>query len=204
MKQIIQELLGLPIENCTPLSGTNFTESFKLETAEGSYFLKYSEEKTEIFHREANSLRKIKSTGAIDVAHVVAATEHFLLLDFIEVSRPQRNFFSHFGESLAELHKHTSSQCGFFEDNFLGATPQPNTNPNDLPWPSFFWEKRLLYQCQLGVKNGFIAPNLKKKIFQMKSVVLNLLHTEEPPSLLHGDLWNGWASPEKWDMVLSA
>ena len=187
----IQELLAESIEHYTPLYGTNFVSAFKVETAKQGYFLKHTREKTQVFFKEAHGLREMKETETIDVVGVIKATEHFLLLDFIESPRLKGNFFSDFGGSLAEMHQSTSSRCGFFEDNFLGATPQPNLNPKNLSWPSFFWEKRLLYQCQLGVKNGLIENTLEKNILQLAPIVFDLLHTEEPPSLLHGDLWSG-------------
>ena len=128
---------------------------------------------------------------AIDVAKVVGVSQDFLLLDFVESHAPRKDFFAHFSISLANMHRTSQDHCGFFEDNFLGATPQPNHNPQNLPWSRFFWEKRLLYQCQLGVKNALIPKGLEKEILQLKDTVVDLLTTDAPPSLLHGDLWSG-------------
>ena len=122
---------------------------------------------------------------------VIHATEYFILLDFVESASPRRDFFSNFGVQLARMHRHTSLQCGFVEDNFLGVTLQPNLNPKGLPWATFFWEKRLLHRCRIGVQKGLIGKKLEKKILALRSITDNLLDITVPPSLLHGDLWNG-------------
>ena len=187
----IEELSGERVKSCRPLSGTNFVGSFRVETSRRSYFLKCSKKKCRIFFCEAHGLEEMARTRSIDVVRVIGATDHILLLEFIESVSRKRNFFEDFGASLAKMHRYTSSTCGFFEDNFLGATPQPNLNPNSLSWASFFWQKRLLYQCRLGVKNGLVDGRLERDILNLESPALDLLNTYEPPSLLHGDLWGG-------------
>lgn len=187
----IEELTGQTVKDSRPLSGTSFVGSFRVETSRGSYFLKCSRAKGRVFLCEAHGLEEMARTRSIGVVGVVGATEHFLLLEFVEPVGQGRNFFENFGAALADMHRHTSSACGFFEDNFLGATGQPNLNPERLPWAAFFWQKRLLYQCRLGVENGLIGGRLERDILGLEGVVLDLLHTDEPPSLLHGDLWSG-------------
>ena len=165
----IQELLGESIKCFVPLSGTNFVCAFKVKTAKSSYFLKCAQEKAQVFLKEAHGLREMKNTATIDVVSVVGATENFLLLNFMASIHPQGGFFSDFGASLAKMHRSTSAQSGFFEDNFLGATPQPNLNPKNFPWAAFFWENRLLYQCQLAVKNSLVGSALEKNILKLKT-----------------------------------
>ncbi len=187
----IEELSGERVKSVHPLSGTNFVGSFRVETSRRSYFLKCSREKGPVFHCEAHGLEEMARTHSIDVVGVVGATDHILLLEFIGPVVQGNFFFEDFGASLAEMHGHTSSTCGFFEDNFLGATPQPNLNTKELPWASFFWQQRLLYQCRLGVKNGLVGDRLERDILDLEPQALDLLNTHEPSSLLHGDLWSG-------------
>ena len=187
----IEKLLGEAVKDCRPLFGTNFVGSFRIETSSRSYFLKCSREKTRLFLCEAHGLKEMARTRSIDVVGVVGATDHILLLEFIEPASRGRDFFEDFGASLARMHRHTSSAYGFYEDNFLGVTVQPNLNLKALSWPGFFWQKRLLYQCRLGVKNGSIGGRLERDILGLEPVALDLLRTDEPPSLLHGDLWSG-------------
>ena len=135
----------------------------------------------------------MRETSAIDVVKVYGVTNRFLLLEYLDsdVSR-KRLFFQDFGIRLSRMHRHTGGgEWGFMEDNFLGETPQPNLNPEGLSWPDFFWQKRLFYQCRLGIERGVIDTKLEKRILALKSMVEDLMDIREPPSLLHGDLWSG-------------
>ena len=165
----------------------------KLITEERKYFIKYVEgRETEAFFKEVRGLEAIRKTGAIGVIRVLGVTSRFLLLEYLVPSTSGRSsFFQDFGVRLARMHRHSSPEWGFMEDNFLGATPQPNLNPDHLSWSGFFWQKRLLYQCQLGVARGMIDAGLKERILSLGPVVEELLQIEEEPSLLHGDLWSG-------------
>ena len=187
----VQNCINDPIKQYVPLSGTNFTQSFKIGTSQKNYFLKCSREKTQFFFKEANGLEEMRKTKTVDVAHVICATGHFLLLDFIESTPREESFFEDLAASLSNMHRHTASHFGFFENNFLGATLQLNLHPENRSWASFFWEKRLLYQCQLAVDNGFIDRSLENTILSLKSSLFDLLGPCQTPSLLHGDLWSG-------------
>ena len=182
----ISDFLGVKVELSKTLSGGSV-----LKTSHKKYFLKYKDKANSIFLKEVRGLNELRRTKAIDVISIVYATEYFILLDFIEPIPSKKNFFSDFGIKLAHMHRHTSPQCGFVEDNFLGRAPQINLNPKDLPWAEFFWEKRLLYQISIGAQKGCIDKQLEKKILSHKTSIHNLLNIKEPPSLLHGDLWNG-------------
>ena len=182
----ISDFLGVKIESSKSLSGGSL-----LKTSQKKYFLKHKNEASSTFLKEIRGLDELRMTGALDIISVVHATEYFILLDFMKPTPPKKNFFSDFGIKLACLHRHTSPQCGFVEDNFLGLAPQINLNPEGLPWAEFFWEKRLLYQISIGVQKGAIEKQLEEKILSLKSNIHNLLDSTEPSSLLHGDLWRG-------------
>ena len=186
-----QRLLGEAIVEGCRLRATNFVDSFRIETARGSYFLKCLKQGGRLFFCEAHGIEEIARSRSIGTVGLVGATDHILILEFIDPVVRARNFFEDFGAALARMHRHTSSECGFYEDNFLGASRQPNLNPRRLPWPDFFWQKRLLYQCRIGVGNGLIGGRLEEEILALEPVALDLLRTKEPPSLLHGDLWSG-------------
>ena len=185
----IQEILGEKV-------GRFVSKGSNLGTVVGeqsTYFIKYVPSgETEAFFKEARGLEAIRETGCIGVVRVLGVTAHFLLLEHLEGSGVgDEEFFRDFGTRLARMHRQASSQWGYEEDNFLGPNPQINLNPELLDWPSFFWQKRLLYQCQLGVECGLIDGPLEERILALEPVVMDTLQTTEQPSLLHGDLWSG-------------
>ena len=104
------------------------------------------------------------------------------------------------------MHKYTSDSFGFFEDNFIGHTPQENI-PNQkqaTSWTSFYFEKRLLFQFKLAEKQGLSSGNLRDSFYKLESKIDSIIPvSEESPTLLHGDLWSGnYLADEKGDPVI--
>ena len=187
--QEVQDILKKKVRQVVPLTSA----TAKVATETENYFIKYSPaQETPAFFKEVRGLEAMRKTQTIDVIQVVGVSSRFILLEYLEPHpSPSKTFFQDFGIQLASMHRHPGQYWGFEEDNFLGATPQPNLNPKQLSWPEFFWEKRLRYQCRLGTAQGLIDETLKKRILNLQSVVKELLSTQEQPSLLHGDLWSG-------------
>lgn len=148
-----------------------------------------------LFRAEANGLLEIAKSKTIKVPHVLAHDEDFLLTEFIQSSRGavSSGFFEAFGRELAALHSSISSGFGFYEDNFIGSTPQKNTGaPADWKWADFFVHYRLEFQLEQLESGGKSTPELRSVFAKAISTIYSLLlDYNEPPSLLHGDLWSG-------------
>ena len=84
------------------------------------------------------------------------------------------------------MHKYpVGEQFGFPEDNFIGSTPQLNGYRD--AWCGFYLENRIDYQVEMSGDRS-ISESWRK----LRGLVPELLEgTEEPPSLIHGDLWAG-------------
>lgn len=169
------------------------------------YFLK-SGSTNGMFQKEANGLRELAKAGAIRVPEVILADHDFILMEFITSGMRKAGFFESFGRQFARLHRNSSEKFGFYEDNFIGATPQMNI-PNDseaVNWAAFYFNKRLLYQYQLAEKNGYTTEKLKKGFLLLEAKIEFILRgSEEKSSLLHGDLWGGnYLSDEIGNSVL--
>lgn len=154
-------------------------------------------ERLEMFECEAEGLRALRAVAAIGVAepiavgHDAATDQAIFLAQAIDVCRPGEGFFSAFGRQLAELHRRTvSDHCGWHRDNFLGAARQPNPRSNG--WVDFVAEHRLGYQIRWakdqGCGNGRLYQSVERVIGNLDRL---LDGAEEPPVLLHGDLWSG-------------
>jgi fructosamine-3-kinase len=92
------------------------------------------------------------------------------------------------------LHKYTSISFGFYEDNFIGSTPQVNlaNNTEKTNWSEFYFNKRILYQYKLAEIKGYAGEELRKCFSQLESKINPILNDcNANPSLLHGDLWSG-------------
>ncbi|MCC8188402.1 MAG: fructosamine kinase family protein [Bacteroides sp.] len=183
----MEEILGESLNDFCLTTGRIATLSGK------AYFLKTGPE-SPAYICEAHSLREIAAAKAIRTPKVIAAGENFLLTEFIETGYADTSFFQHLATQLARLHRITSEAYGFYENNYIGANPQPNLPEakESSDWVLFYFNKRLLFQYKLAESRGFVTSELRSGIHFIEKHIHSILQgSEEPPTLLHGDLWAG-------------
>jgi fructosamine-3-kinase len=189
----LEKILNEKIVSSGNISGGCIANAQKIETVSGKlYFLKsYSAGGSTILRNEANGLRELSKAAAIRVPEVIHQDNQALLLEYIKPGRKRKDFSQVFGEQFALLHKYISDKFGFYENNFIGSTPQINL-PFKNNWAEFYWENRLLYQLKLAERNGYVNQNFRTAFSSLEKRVYELISgSEESPSLLHGDLWGG-------------
>ncbi len=188
-------IAGSALQRLNSVGGGCIADASVAEFADGQrLFVKTAAGDHNMFMTEANSLRELAGPGVIRVPEVVHAERSMLVLEVIDTSVPAGDFMAVFGRQLARLHRCSSGSFGFFEDNYIGATPQLNTpvRPMSDGWPAFYFEYRLLYQLRLAETNGHATSELIDLFNVLESRLYGLLAgCEEPPALLHGDLWSG-------------
>ncbi|NPA37127.1 MAG: fructosamine kinase family protein [Chlorobi bacterium] len=194
IKNKLESILGENVRILSGVGGGSIADSNIIETSSGKrFFLKTGFSNT-MFLNEANGLKELGKPGCIKVPEVIAADRDFLLLELIVPSAQIKNFWTVFGQQFAALHRFSSSSFGFYEDNYIGATPQKNI-PSDEErnnWTVFYLNKRLRFQIQLAEHNGYGTAELRQAFSVIESKIDAILSgSEEPPALLHGDLWSG-------------
>lgn len=178
------QLVGGGCVACTEVISTVSGRTFFLKTGCSALVLQ----------AEANGLTELKKAGAIRVPELLFVNDDALILEYIPEGAQDRTFFERFGQQLAQLHQFRSDGFGFFENNYLGSNLQMNlpegTELSD--WDVFYFQKRLLPQFRLAEKNGFADEKFRRHFFTLEKRVTTILSGgEEPPGLLHGDLWSG-------------
>jgi fructosamine-3-kinase len=92
-----------------------------------------------------------------------------------------------FSMSCLQMHRHASDKgSGFYVDNTIGATPQPNLPWMD-DWANFWDEHRLGHMFKLTGNAGLTD----EKVEQLRQKTRELLSHKPAPSVVHGDLWGG-------------
>jgi fructosamine-3-kinase len=159
--KILDELgCGAPVR-LTRQGGGCIADAAVAVFADGSQvFVKQSAARPGMFAAEAEGLKALAAAQAIRVPHVLAVAEEALVLELIEAAPRRRGFAEDFGRRFAALHGRRGKACGFPQDNFIGATHQPNrpldadwdeAAPDDgSGWPEFFLERRLRHQARLA------------------------------------------------------
>lgn len=175
------------------LQGGSINVTVQVVTNEGKYFVKYNTRNHEgMFETEARGLDLLREANVIRVPEVInwgrRDGQDYLVLENIEYTKPNFDYWEMLGEKIAALHRNTDEKFGLNFDNYIGSLRQNNEQKSD--WMSFFIEKRLNLQAGLAYYNELISKELYDKFQQFYKVLPDLL-PNEPASLLHGDLWTG-------------
>ena len=196
IKLKIESVINDKIASQRPVSGGCINDAKIITTKSGkSYFVKTnSNSNKDMFLKEANGLRELAKANVIRVPNVIYADNDFIIIENIIPSSKNKLFWEYFGRDFARLHKFTSKSFGFYEDNYIGSTPQLNiaNQIESVNWIDFYFNKRLLFQYKLAENNGYAGEELRKVFFQLESKISSILKDcDAKPSLLHGDLWSG-------------
>jgi fructosamine-3-kinase len=200
LREIIRHKIEAAIEDRIisqySVSGGCINDASIVTTKSGkSFFVKTNSNAIkDMFLKEANSLKELEKANAIHVPKVFYADSDFLIIENISAKSRDKLFWENFGRNFAILHKYTNSNFGFYEDNYIGSTPQINIvkNKESVDWIEFYFNKRLLYQYKLAEKKVYAGEELRKSFSQLENIMYTVLKDcNAQPSLLHGDLWSG-------------
>ncbi len=193
MKQLLQHITShnkLQLLEYKPLSGGDINNVFLLKCDEGNFVIKLNTASAfpGMFEVEAKGLRLLKQSGSFKIPNVVAdgvfQNSSYLILEYIAVGTKSHNFWELFAENLSKLHKTSSKQFGLDHNNFIGSLPQKNEFESIAS--DFYISQRLDPQFKLASEKGYKFKNLTDFYKNISAEIPN-----EPPSLIHGDLWGG-------------
>ena len=181
------------IKAITAVQGGDTHAAWEVETERETYFMKTAQDiPADLFAKEYNGLSWLRQQMALLVAEPLSYGNqdnlHYLLTTFIPKGPAASDFWKIFAKGLAGLHRCTWDHFGWEEDNYIGPLPQSNATFDN--WCDFFVSQRL---------QPLIVSCIEKKLLEKKygELALHLykrmpdIFPEEPPALLHGDLWGG-------------
>ena len=172
--------------------GGDISEALTLGDGTRTFFVKTQPAaRLAMFESEAAGLAELEAAHAVRVPRVVclglAAGQAYLVLEHLPLE--PRGDAAQLGRQLAQQHRVSAAQFGGSRDNWIGATPQPNSRADD--WVDFWREQRLGFQLKLAAQNGFSGP-LQRDGETLMAGLAGLFSDYRPQaSLLHGDLWGG-------------
>lgn len=182
------------IDKYISLGGGSINDAYKLETNNGSFFVKINDASAfpEMFDAESKGLQLLKESCRMKIPGVIYNGEfesnNFLLLEFIENKNTSPSCYHDFGIMLAELHCKSNTVFGLDHNNYIGSLRQSNSFHSS--WIEFFVQERLSPQIKLAFDDKKITRSLVSS-FEKFYNLLPELFPIEAPALLHGDLWSG-------------
>ena len=186
--------IHIDVEEVTSIGGGSINDAWRIDTNDGPFFLKTNsaDRYPSMFEAEADGLARLRETRTLPVPEVFAHGEDhditWLLMEWIAPGRSAADSWSMFGQRLARLHRHTNDRFGLERDNFIGSLVQHNRQEKD--WPTFLIDHRLVPQLKMARDRRKIESGILIRAERLFSR-LDELFPNEPPALLHGDLWNG-------------
>jgi len=194
VRESIEQRLDCDVATAHPVGGGCINECAIVRTNKGSYFAKWNDAHAfpGMFEAEERGLSLMSSTKTVKVPAVYFTESSnalsWIVMQALETGGRRKNFWEEFGRSLARLHRHTSNTFGLDHDNYIGSLPQANTPATT--WSEFFADHRLQPQFRTAVDNGRLSGELGSHLDRL-CARLTEMFPNEPPALLHGDLWNG-------------
>lgn len=185
----IQSRLNVQILKVTPLHGGDINSAACIELDNGEKtFIKWNlNTPSEMFETEADGLELLATAESdLIIPEVKLLGDQFLMMEFIQ-EEPTGNSFE-FGVQLAKLHRRSNELFGLQDSNYIGRLKQSNKYHPE--WLEFFFRERLEPQVKMAVDSGKLDSSLME-VFDRVMNYTYIIFPEEPPALVHGDLWAG-------------
>jgi len=178
---------------CRSVSGGSIAGSWRLACKGRRTFVKtMGTGQAAMLDAERDGLERLAESGAVRTPRVLGHGREdncaWLALEWLELQPLSEEASAELGRQLAELHGYRAEFFGLDNDNFIGATPQPNTQTGD--WPEFLFGQRLGFQLELLADHrSGLGPDLTPAL--RDAWHRQFADYAPVPSLLHGDLWGG-------------
>lgn len=177
--------------NLWPVGGGCINDCYRLKTQGSLLFVKLNAaSQLRMFEQEAIALDHLRQT--IRTPQVLEVGRHqnhsYLVMEWVETTRPTQDFWRQLGEQLAILHQISHTHFGYFADNYIGSLPQSNRQHQS--WHAFFIEERLRPQLKLASSKNLTTSQIQAQFDQLFAKWAELIPPCKP-ALLHGDLWSG-------------
>lgn len=188
-----EQLLGTAVVATGPVAGGDINTATRLRLSDGRVVLMKTHPNAppDFFEAEARGLGLLATatpSGGIPVPEVLAVHEDCLLLPWIEPGRPTKEAAEELGRALARTHAFGAQALGGVADGYIGRLPMPNGAGGT--WAEFYAVRRIQPYLRLARDRAAVTAEEAATIEALLPRLGDLV-PEEPPALLHGDLWNG-------------
>jgi len=183
------EKLKIPFKGFKTLTGGDINDVFLLQSGSKQWVIKINDALSfpGMFEAEARGLSLLENSESFRIPEIkevgVYDGKAYLIMEYLPSKAPDANIWERFAVNLANLHQISNPNFGLDHNNYIGSLPQYNTIKESAF--NFYVEQRLEPQFRWAREKGYS--------FHQEPLFKNLENEipEEPPALIHGDLWFG-------------
>ena len=192
LNEIIKTELNEDLISFNNLSGGSINNVYRCSTEHHQFVIKLNDalKYPLMFEKEEKGLALLNLSN-FRIPNVINTgiyqNKSYLILEHINNTGNTINEIK-LGTRLAEMHQITTDSFGLDHDNYIGSIPQINNK--ESVWTTFYQSMRLEPLVKKGFDSGSIE-NKSLRLFEKIYKELDHLIPIEPPSLVHGDLWQG-------------
>ncbi|MGB0872514.1 MAG: fructosamine kinase family protein [Solirubrobacterales bacterium] len=201
IERVLTEQFDLTVVSVTRTRGGDINDAFRVETSDGSIFLKSSPgAQAGMFTAEAAGLEWLSENSAIATPDVVGVHDpvaskdgpRLLALEWIDEGSIDAE---QLGRQLAAMHMLGAPELGF--------TPGPDSSApmrfNDLSLPNnpkptfaeFYAANRIVPLTERSASNGRLGTSAASAMLTLAERIDDFAGPVESPARTHGDLWIG-------------
>lgn len=188
---------GLGVERAAPLGGGDTASAFRLEAAGGLLFAKtMADPPAGMMAAEVAGLHALREHAPefLGVPEVVRWTDDGIVLEWIDESPGRRppGTEEECGRGLAALHRAQGRAFGALDPELPGriGSFEVDLSPTQ-DWAGFLLERRIRPLLRDALGAGRIDPRAANLLDELAPRAQELAGPQEPPTLVHGDLWAG-------------
>jgi fructosamine-3-kinase len=192
----VGETLATGVRTVSRVSGGDVAEAYRVDLVDGrTVFAKtHADPPPNFFSTEATGLEWLadaaaRSAAGLEVARVLAVERDLLVLAWIDEGRPIRSTESDLGRGLARIHRLGFSSFGRPDRRTTGSRGLPNEPCST--WSEFYASRRLEPLARLARDGGALSDRAIERVESIAGRLEGVATADEPPALLHGDLWAG-------------
>jgi fructosamine-3-kinase len=189
----VARALDCTVVSLVPVHGGDVARAFRADLADGSrVFAKtHPQPPPDFFSTEAAGLDWLREAGAVPIPKVLHVSDAppLLILEWLDVGRPNAATEAEFGRALARMHAAGAAVFGREDRRSTGSRGLPN-EPCDT-WAEFYARNRLLPLARLAADARALPRDAIRDLETVATRLPELGGPVEPAARLHGDLWGG-------------
>jgi len=200
LSDLVAQTLDDEVTSVAGVSGGDVAESYRMQLSSGrAVFAKtHQTQPPEFFPTEATGLTWLREAllggnaeVAVAVPEVLAVGDGYLVLEWIDErsggvdERLERDL----GRALAAIHRAVAPSFGRADRMTTGSRRLPNEPVGS--WVEHIAANRLIPLARLWADLPSLPPEIGERLLALAGRLDQLGVPDEPPALLHGDLWAG-------------